>query len=155
MRSAERINDCSTVPLDDAREARAPTRRDPRSPERADWLSLSVEEPWHHAFLLLLELARGGDDALQHGAQVRQQREHASLAILRLAGLESQPSRFEIQMVLLAGPDFWLDPPAGDGRDLEHRLELCGKIREHRFEFAALEEACRTLFSSSARIGGQ
>jgi len=33
VRNPKREDDRPTVPLDDAREARAPTRRDPRSPE--------------------------------------------------------------------------------------------------------------------------
>ena len=52
--------------------------------------------------------------------------EHAALEVFAFARIEPEPSGFQVEVMLLASNDFWMNSPAGDISRFQNRSEVFG-----------------------------
>ena len=111
------------------------------NPEALDGLARAVEHARADDLELPLEILGDRSLLFKQFAQLTRHRERAPLPVLRLSRIEPDFPGTEIHLAPLERQYLAIDPPAGGVRESRRRSNGFGKMRQHREELIALEEA--------------
>src|SRR5262249_51228700 len=136
----DHLQDASLPVHDLPRKAGLGAGRYPGASEVVYGPALAVEHPGDHAASLPLERLRSLPLRFEDGAEIGVEREHAALAVLRLARLETEPASGEVHGGPATREQLGGHAPACDVGDLGDGPQLLRQMLHDRTMLRQLEE---------------
>src|SRR5262249_17272097 len=116
-----------------------------------DRLAVAVEQPRNKDALGFLQRSRSLGLFFQHLAEPRRERELATLAVFRLAWVEPQPARLQVQMMPLSREQLVRHAPSSDVSRFDGGVVMLWQMLEHGVELVMLEETFAGVVQSQLR----